>query len=136
VAPFRNREERSRATTYKWRPPELGRIEGDHERPRRAPSPVGLGLSVIKHKEAFVLAAATAVLTTSPPTTPAKAQDLKMAGQPHDHPQGAPLRLNGNVRSALGPAITRAGGTFARPASSSGLRIATKLFIRHSLQLN
>jgi hypothetical protein len=30
-------------------------------------------------KTAFVLAAATAVLTTSPPATPAKAQDLKMA---------------------------------------------------------
>jgi hypothetical protein len=30
-------------------------------------------------KIAFVLAAATAVLTTSPPATPAKAQDLKMA---------------------------------------------------------
>jgi hypothetical protein len=30
-------------------------------------------------KIAFVLAAATAVLTTSPPATPAKAQELKMA---------------------------------------------------------
>jgi hypothetical protein len=30
-------------------------------------------------KFAFVLAATTAVLTTSPPATPAKAQDLKMA---------------------------------------------------------
>jgi hypothetical protein len=30
-------------------------------------------------KIVFVLAAATAVLTTSPPATPAKAQDLKMA---------------------------------------------------------
>jgi ABC-type xylose transport system substrate-binding protein len=29
-------------------------------------------------KIAFVLAAATAVLTTSPPATPAKAQDLKV----------------------------------------------------------
>jgi hypothetical protein len=84
-------------------------------------------------KIAFVLAAAAAVLTTFPPATPAKAQELKMAqgvdvqigrdhydrydrergrdgatvgigpgphgdyndrtGRPHDHAQGAPLRL-------------------------------------------
>jgi hypothetical protein len=37
-------------------------------------------------KIAFVLAAATAVLTTAPPATPAKAQELKMA-------QGVDVRI-------------------------------------------
>jgi hypothetical protein len=49
---------------------------------------------------AFVLAAATAVLTTSPPATPAKAQDLKMA-------QGVDIQIGGLQRPAKLPSAKR-----------------------------
>src|SRR5438105_3866439 len=65
-----------------------GALQKSEERSRAttgSPKSRRLGLCVSSPKEdammkiAFVLAAAAAVLTTAPPATPAKAQDLKMA---------------------------------------------------------
>jgi hypothetical protein len=59
-------------------------------------------------KIAFVLAAATAVLTTSPPATPAKAQDLKMV-------QGVVFRSGGTAT------IGTVGGMTIESASAQGV---------------
>ena len=59
-----------------------GTIEGDHGEPQVrvdwAPCIISQGGRPMM-KVTFVLAAVAVVLTTSPPATPAKAQDLKMA---------------------------------------------------------